>query len=252
MKLFNKRVENDNVSVTAAITTLSGNTTRLSEETLALSARVIEHQDHLDNLLGFEEARRVQMDDHWRSIVKIKATVEEVKTAATTQHARFTAQLDGLRANTEPRRSAPTSTTSVVASSRTYECRPQVSPLRCTKWRTKLLHSRHAPLRHRQHPTTLTRCPRTFRTFPTTYPTIPRLPRGTPVQTSRGSTTPPDVRTIAPTAFQPHRSTTMKGHRSWGGVSLRLALPKRNDRPGRSTSADTTWLTSPVRNTMAD
>jgi hypothetical protein len=91
MKLFNERVENDNVSVTAAITTLSGNTARLSEETSALSARVIEHQDHLDNLLGFEAARRAQMDDHWRSIVEIKATVEEVKTAATTQHARFTA-----------------------------------------------------------------------------------------------------------------------------------------------------------------
>jgi hypothetical protein len=87
--------------VTAAITTLSGNTARLSEETMVLSARVIEHQDHLENLLGFEEAQRAQMDDHWRSIVEIKSAVEEVKTAVTTQTDRFTAQLDGLCANTD-------------------------------------------------------------------------------------------------------------------------------------------------------
>jgi hypothetical protein len=101
MKLFKERVEHDHISVTAAITTLSGNTARLSEETTALSARVIEHQDHLDNLLGFEEARRAQMDDHWCSIVEIKATVGVVKMTATTQTDRFTAQLDALRANTD-------------------------------------------------------------------------------------------------------------------------------------------------------
>ncbi len=87
--------------MTAAITTLSGNTTRLSEETTALSNRVIKHQDHLENLLGFEEARRAQMDDHWRSIVEIKTDAAEVKAAATTQADRFTAQLNGIRANTD-------------------------------------------------------------------------------------------------------------------------------------------------------
>ena len=101
MTLFKERVERDHQSVTAAITTLSGNTARLSEETTALSVRVIEHQDHLENLLGFEEARRAQMDDHWRSIVDITAAVDEVKTTATTQTDRITAQLNGIRANTE-------------------------------------------------------------------------------------------------------------------------------------------------------
>ena len=101
MTLFKARVERDHASVTAAITTLSGNTARLSEETTALSVRVVEHQDHLENLLGFEEARRHQMDDHWRSIEEIKSAVEDAKTAATTQSNRLTAQLDGLRATTE-------------------------------------------------------------------------------------------------------------------------------------------------------
>ncbi len=101
MTLFKERVERDHQSVTAAITTLSSNTARLSEETTALSVRVVEHQDHLENLLGFEEARRTQMDDHWRSIVDINAAINEVKTNATTQTDRFTAQLNGIRANTD-------------------------------------------------------------------------------------------------------------------------------------------------------
>ncbi len=103
MILCKERVERDHVSVTKAITTLSSNTARLSEETTALSVRVVERQDHLENLLGFEEARRAQMDDHWRSIVEIKSAVEEAQSAATKQADRFTvtAQLDGLRATTD-------------------------------------------------------------------------------------------------------------------------------------------------------
>ena len=72
MKAFRNRVDTDHRSVTAAITTLSGNTARLSEETTALSVRVVEHQGHLENLLGFEEARQAQMDDHWQPIVALK------------------------------------------------------------------------------------------------------------------------------------------------------------------------------------
>ena len=101
MKIFRDRIDTDQRSVTAAITKLSANTTRLSEETTALSTRVIEHQGHLENLLGFEEARQNQMDDHWKSIVDLKLELEEATKASATQQQRLTAQLDGLRSNTE-------------------------------------------------------------------------------------------------------------------------------------------------------
>jgi hypothetical protein len=100
MRLFWDRVDTDHRSVvTEAITTFSGNTARLSEETSALSVRVIEHQGHLENLLGFEEARQAQMDGHWKSIVALTSQVGEVKTTTATQTQRIAAQLDGLRSN---------------------------------------------------------------------------------------------------------------------------------------------------------
>ena len=101
MKLFKDRVDNDHISVTAALATLSSNTARLSEETSALSVRVVEHQGHLENLLGFEEARQAQMDDHWKSISALTSQVEEVSATAATQTQRLVAQLDGIRSNNE-------------------------------------------------------------------------------------------------------------------------------------------------------
>jgi hypothetical protein len=101
MKLFRERVDADQRSVTAAITALSGNTARLSEETTALSTRVVEHQGHLENLLGFEEARQAQMDDHWQSIVDLKSQLEEANKSSATQHQRLVAQLDGLRSTND-------------------------------------------------------------------------------------------------------------------------------------------------------
>lgn len=41
------------------------------------------------------------MDDHWRSIVEIKSTMEEAHLAVTKQTDRLTAQLDGHRATTD-------------------------------------------------------------------------------------------------------------------------------------------------------
>ena len=101
MRIFKDRVDSDHVSITSTIATLSRNTARLSEETSALSVHVVEHQDHLENLLGFEEARRTQMDDHWKSIAALTSRVEEVSHTTATQHQRIAAQLDGLRSNTE-------------------------------------------------------------------------------------------------------------------------------------------------------
>ena len=101
MKAFHNRVDTDHRSVTAAITTLSGNPAQLSEETTALSVRVVKHQGHLKNLLGFEEARQAQMDDHWQSIVALKQQVEEATKTTATQTQRLVAQLDGLRSNNE-------------------------------------------------------------------------------------------------------------------------------------------------------
>ena len=100
MKIFKERVDTDHASMTAAIATLSRNTARLSEETSTLSVRVVEHQDHLENLLGFEEARQTQMDDHWKSIAALTSRVEEVSHTTATQHQRIAAQLDGLRSTT--------------------------------------------------------------------------------------------------------------------------------------------------------
>ena len=90
MKIFRDRVDTDLRSVT-------GNNTRLLEETTALSIRVVEHQGHLENLLGFEEARQAQMDDHWQSIVAL----EKASKATDTQQQRLAAQIDGLRSNNE-------------------------------------------------------------------------------------------------------------------------------------------------------
>ena len=106
MRLFRDRVDTDHRSVTEAITKLSGNTARLSEETTALSVRVVEHQGHLENLLGFEEARQAQMDDHWKSIVALTSQVDEIKNTTTTQTQRIAAQLDGLRSNCDTTTSA--------------------------------------------------------------------------------------------------------------------------------------------------
>jgi hypothetical protein len=49
-------IQKDISSFTSAIATISSNTTKLAQETSTLSVRVVEHQHHLDNLLGFEEA----------------------------------------------------------------------------------------------------------------------------------------------------------------------------------------------------
>ena len=87
----------DNSSFTAAITTISANTAKLAQETSALSVRVVDHQAHLENLLGFEEARRKQMDDHVTRMGELAALIADVGSQATVQTQRVSAQLDGLR-----------------------------------------------------------------------------------------------------------------------------------------------------------
>ncbi len=78
-------------------TALSERTNILAQETTALSVRMVDHQSHLENLLGFEEARRQQMDDHVKQMVDLAALIAEVKSNATVQTQRVSAQLDGLR-----------------------------------------------------------------------------------------------------------------------------------------------------------
>ena len=87
----------DNSSFTAAITTISTNTAKLAQETSALSVRVVDHQTHLENLLGFEEARRQQMDDHVTRMGELAALIADVGSQTTVQTQRVSAQLDGLR-----------------------------------------------------------------------------------------------------------------------------------------------------------
>ena len=94
-------LEHHNSSFSTAIETISMNTCRLAEETSALSARVVEHQSHLDHLLSFEEARRQQMDNHVKQMGKLTALISEVKSQSTTHTQRVSAQLDGLRSTME-------------------------------------------------------------------------------------------------------------------------------------------------------
>ena len=94
-------LEHHNSSFSTAIKTISTNTCRLTEETSALSTRVVEHQSHLDHLLSFEEARRQQMDDHVKQMGELTALISEVKSQSATQTQRVSAQLDGLRSTME-------------------------------------------------------------------------------------------------------------------------------------------------------
>ena len=72
-------LQQHNLSFTAAIKTISTNTAKLAQETSALSVRVVEHQSHLEHLLGFEEARRQQMEDHVKQMGKLTTLITEVK-----------------------------------------------------------------------------------------------------------------------------------------------------------------------------
>ena len=89
-------LEHHNSSFSTAIETISTNTCRLAEETSALSARVVEHQSHLDHLLRFEEAWRQHMDDHVKQMGELTAVISEVKSQSTTHTQCVLAQLDGL------------------------------------------------------------------------------------------------------------------------------------------------------------
>ncbi len=84
-------LEHHNSSFSTAIETISTNTCRLAEEMSALSARVVEHQLHLDHLLSFKEARRQQMDDH---VKQMGALVTIESKLATLFHYRTTFLLD--------------------------------------------------------------------------------------------------------------------------------------------------------------
>ena len=96
MSQLKDKMTMDSTHLTEEISTSSANIARLSGEMTALSVRVIEHQGHLENLLGLEEARQAQMDDHWREMTKLKTLINKVKSTTATQTQRLTAQLDGL------------------------------------------------------------------------------------------------------------------------------------------------------------
>jgi chromosome segregation ATPase len=94
---MSEHLQHNNSSITAAIENIASNTAKLAQETSSLSVRVVEHQLHLENLLGFEEAWRQQMDDHVKQMGELTALIAEVKSHATIQTQRVSAQLDGLR-----------------------------------------------------------------------------------------------------------------------------------------------------------
>ena len=72
---------------------------------------MVDHQSHLENLLGFEveEARRQQMDNHVKQMGDLAALIAEVKANATVQTERVSAQLDGLWATAESQNNTTTS-----------------------------------------------------------------------------------------------------------------------------------------------
>ena len=91
------RLQQNNSSFTVAIQTILMNTATLAQETSALSVQVVEHQSHLDNLLGFEEAWRQQMDDHVKPTSNLTVLITEVRSNTTIQTQHILAQLDGLQ-----------------------------------------------------------------------------------------------------------------------------------------------------------
>ena len=94
---MDERITLANESTAKAIETISANTDKLAHTTSALSARMVEQQSHLENLLGFEEARRQQMDDHVKQMLDLADLIAEVKSNTSVQTQRVAAQLDGLR-----------------------------------------------------------------------------------------------------------------------------------------------------------
>ncbi len=58
---------------------------------------MVKHQGHLENILGFKEARQIQMDDHVCQMGVLTTLIGEVKSTTHTQTQRLAAQLDGLR-----------------------------------------------------------------------------------------------------------------------------------------------------------
>jgi hypothetical protein len=94
---MSEHLQHSTSSITTAIESISSNTAKLAQETSSLSVQVVEHQAHLDNLLGFEETRRQQMDDHVKHMGDLTALIAEVKSQANIQTQHVLAQLDGLR-----------------------------------------------------------------------------------------------------------------------------------------------------------
>ena len=94
---MDERITLAHESTAKAIESIITNADKLAHTTSALSARMVDQQSHLENLLGFEEARRKQMDDHVKQMMDLADIIAEVKSNNTVQTQRVAAQLDGLR-----------------------------------------------------------------------------------------------------------------------------------------------------------
>jgi hypothetical protein len=110
----------DLIATTTALSTLlrtvNENNARLSAEASNLSSRILQHQVHLDNLMKFEEARRAQMDNHWRAMETLTSSVETAWADSTSAMMALASLIESLTAMVETTRTESTSTTTALES----------------------------------------------------------------------------------------------------------------------------------------
>ncbi len=101
------------------------NTTCLLETSELFSSRMLQHQTHLEHLMGFKEQRRSQMDNHWCALEDLMTIVSEVIADSTTQSQRLMAQLDGLCSTTKQ--------ATTTACNNILDIRARMIPKLCTR-----------------------------------------------------------------------------------------------------------------------
>ncbi len=110
----------DLIATTTALSTLlctvNENNARLSAEASNLSSRILQHQVHLDKLMKFEEARRAQMDNHWRAMETLTSSVKTARADSTSATTALASLIESLTVTVEMTRTESTSTTTALES----------------------------------------------------------------------------------------------------------------------------------------
>jgi hypothetical protein len=103
-------------ALSTSLCTVNENNARLSAEASYLSSRILQHQVHLGNLMKFEEARRAQMDNHWRAMETLTSSVEAARADSTSATTALASLIESLTATAETTWTESTSTTTALES----------------------------------------------------------------------------------------------------------------------------------------